>query len=227
MIRFVMRLPILAAAFWLAAPVAGQAAPQAPAPHPADLVHRAVSLIVTCGYGVQARQESKGVVKNTELTERERALQSRVSMLVLFRPGRFEYTGMWGERVNGVDVWTVTFAPAASGQPAVRPGEDERINRAMNNMTGFLQIDQATGGIVHVKAWLQSKMFFADVVTRFGVPSPVTVTILSATLTFDQRRAGKAWLPDHALLDLWAVASWWVLASPVHYMYPVSFTCAK
>jgi hypothetical protein len=220
-----MRAWIAAGALWLLLPVAGHAAPQTPHPRPADLVHRGVSLVVACGYGVQARQETKGVVKNAELTDRERAMQSRVSMLVLFRPGRYTYTGMWTERVNGVDVWTVTFAPAASGQPAAQPGEDERINRAMNNMTGFLQIDQATGGIVHVKAWLQSKMFFAEMVTRFGMPSPVTVTILSATLTIDQRRSGKTWVPDHALLDVWAVASWWVVATPVHYSYPVSFTC--
>jgi hypothetical protein len=221
-----MRAWIAVAALWLVWPVAGHAAPQTSHPRPVDLVHRAVSLVVPCGYGVQARQEAKGVVKSAELSDRERAMQSRVSMHVLFRPGRFAYTGMWSERVNGVDVWTVTFAPAASGQPAAQPGEDERLNRAMNNMAGFVQIDQATGGIVHVKAWLQGKMFFAEVATRWGVPSPVTVTILSAGLTIDQRRAGRTWVPDHALLDVWAVASWWIVAGPIHYSYPVSFTCA-
>jgi hypothetical protein len=222
-----MRTWITVGALWLMWPVAGQAAPQAPLPNPADLVNHAVSLVVACGYGVQARQEAKGVVTSSELSARERAMQSRVSMIGLFRPGRYAYTGIWSERTNGVDVWTVSFAPAASGQPAARPGEDERINRAMNNMTGVVQIDRVTGGVVHVKAWLQGKMFFAEMVTRFGVPAPVTVTILSATLTIDQRRQGRTWVPDHALLDVWAVASWWFVASPIHYSYPVSFTCAK
>lgn len=214
-------------ALLLAWPLAGGLPAQAPRvpPPAATLVHNAVALVVPCKYGVRARQESKGVVTEAELSARERAMQSRVSMIVLFRPGRFTYTGARPERVNGVDVWNVTFVPATSGQPAPLPGEDERINRAMNNMTGVVQIDQATGGIVHVKASLQSKMFFAEMVTRFGLPAPVTVTILSATLTIDQRRAGKAWVPDHALLDVWAVASWWVVATPVHYSYPVSFTC--
>jgi hypothetical protein len=203
----------------------GPASAQAARPEAADLVNRGVSLIVTCGYGVQAGQEKNGVVKTSNLSDRERAMQSKVSMIILFRPGRYTYTGMWAERARGADVWTVTFAPAPSGQPAARPGEDERINQAMNNLTGSVQIDKATGGIVHVQAWLRSKMFFAEVITRFGIPAPVTVTVLSANLTIDQRLSGRTWLPDRATLDVWAIASWWILASPVHYVYPVTFTC--
>jgi hypothetical protein len=203
------------------------AAAQTARPDPTALVNRAASLVVSCAYGVQARQEKNGVVKVAELSDRERAMQSKVSLTALLRPGRYAYTGIWSERASGVDVWTVAFAPAASGQPAARPGEDVRINQAMNNLTGTMQIDRATGGFVHVQAWLQGKMFFADVVTRFGVPAPVTVTILSANLTIDQRLAGHTWLPDRAMLDVWAFASWWFLASPIHYSYPVAFMCEK
>lgn len=204
-----------------------RAGAQATHPDPAALVNRAMSLVVTCAYGISASQEKNGVVKNSELSAREKAMQSKMSVIVFFRPGRYAFTGMWAERVRGADVWTVTFAPAASGQPAPRAGEDSRLNDAMNNMTGFVQIDKATGGLVHAQAWLKSRMFFADVITRFGIPAPVTVTILSANLTLDQRLSGKTWVPDKASVDVWAIASWWILASPVHYSYPIAFTCAE
>ena len=221
-----MGMPVgVALCIWFSGPARTFA--QAPHPDPATLINRAMSLVVTCAYGIKASQEKDGVVKTSDLSAREKAMQSKMSVIVFFRPGRFAFTGMWGEKVRGTDVWTVTFAPAASGQPAARAGEDPRLNEAMNNMTGFAQIDQATGGLVHAQAWLKSKMFFADVITRFGIPAPVTVTILSANLTLDQRLSGKAWVPDKASVDVWAFASWWILATPVHYSYPVSFTCGK
>jgi hypothetical protein len=202
------------------------ARPQAP-PKPDQLLARAVSLVVACGVDVRASQENNGKVKPAELSDREKKMQANVSMPILFQPGRYAFTGIWSDRYQGLDVWTVAFAPAASGQPGPRPGQDERLNRAMNNMEGRVQIDKKTGGIVHVDAWLHSSMFFSGVVTRFGIPSPVTVTILSATVKIDQTLFKGVWQPDRALLDVWAIASVWFLAGPVHYSYPASFRCAK
>jgi len=154
-------------------------------------------------------------------------MQSKLSMPLLFRPGRYTFTGISSGNYLGTNVWTVPFAPAASGQPAANADEDERLNRAMNDLTGVVQIDKATGGIVHVEASLRDTLFFGGVTYRFGIPAPVTVTILKANVTVDQKLVGTTWVPDRALLNLWAMVSWWMFAGPVHYSYPASFRCGK
>ena len=203
-----------------------QPRPQTP-PRPDELVARGVSLIVTCAFDIRASQEADGVAKPTELSSQEKKLQAKVSLVSLFQPGRYTYTGIWSDHYQGIDAWTVAFAPAAAGQPGPQPGQDARLNRAMNNMEGRVQVDKKTGGIVHVDAWLHSSMFFSGMITRFGLPSPVTVTILSANLKIDQKLFKGVWQPDRAVLDVWAIASWWFVAAPVHYTYPASLRCAK
>jgi hypothetical protein len=217
-------LPALAFTLVLTEP---QGRAQAPPPDPGRLMARAVSLIVTCRYDVQASEEKSGVVKQSALSSQERAMQSRISLPILFRPGRYAFTAVSSGNYQGTNVWTVPFSPAASGQPGANPGEDERLNRAMNDLVGAVQIDKTTGAIVHVDASLKDTLFFSGVTYRFGIPAPVTVTVLKANLTVDQKLVGATWVPDRALLNLWAMVSWWMFAGPVHYSYPASFQCTK
>jgi len=60
-------------------------------------------------------------------------------------------------------------------------------------------------------------------------PSPATPAggWESATVKIDQTLFKGVWQPDRALLDVWAIASVWFLAGPVHYSYPASFRCGK
>jgi hypothetical protein len=133
---------------------APQAAARAPHPNPTELVNRAVALVVTCAYDVQARQERTGSSGlRPSVSASEHAIQT-VDDHALPR-GPVCVHRIWAS-ASAAWTWTVTFAPAPSVSPA-RTGEDVRLNQAMNNMTGFVQIDRTTGGVVHLREWLQEK----------------------------------------------------------------------
>ncbi|MES2315621.1 MAG: hypothetical protein V4486_02705 [Patescibacteria group bacterium] len=220
-----MRIALLVSMFYLL----GLGVPQAPkTPDPADLVTKAVSLVVPCSYDVSAAEEAKGgKSKAANLSKGENEMKSKISLPILLRSGRYVYSTPAIGTYAGRPVWTIHFEPAPSIQPVVQTGEDERINRAMNNMSGDLQLERATGALIHLDAALKSAMLFSGTMRTLGIPIPVTVTVLSGTLHIDQKLVNGVWVPERAVLETWVIASWLIIVVPAHYTYTAPFHCGK
>jgi hypothetical protein len=196
-------------------------------PSAVDLVARATSLVVSCKYDLSAAEEKGGKSKAASLSKGENEMKRKVSLPILLRQGRYNYSAPTKSVYNGREVWVIHFEPAPANQPGPLPGEDARINSAMNYMSGDIQIDKNLGGIIHLDASLKGRMFFFGVVHTLGIPSPVTVTVFRGTLKLDQKLVGTTWMPQQAYLETWVLASWWILGGPAHYTYTAPFDCGK
>jgi hypothetical protein len=195
---------------------------------PEKVIERGIALVTPCDYEVKATIEEDGKSKAVKLGQGESEMKSKLSLELLLRPGRYDFHSVGKSTVAGKPALVVGFTPRAAGQPLPLPGEDERINRALNNVEGKFTIDEATGGIMHAEAKVRSVMSFTGKITKFGIPAPVTVTVLSGHLRVSQRWSRGRWLPDHATLSVWAVVIMWYVPMPVpvHYTYHAPFSCA-
>lgn len=193
-----------------------------------DLVMKAVAMVVPCSYEVSAAEEAKGgKSKAASLSKGENEMKSKISLPILLRSGRYVYGTPASGIYAGRSVFNIHFEPAPSNQPAAGAGEDERLNRAMNNMYGDIELDKATGSLIHLDAALKGTMLFSGIVRTLGIPVPVTVTVLNGTLHVDQKLVGDVWVPEKAVLDTWVIASWLIIVVPAHYTYTAPFHCAK
>ena len=174
-------------------------------PGAAERLSRAVAKAKICGkYKVVKTRVENGVEKTATLGEEDGKAMEKLSLPLLFKPGRFALSCGNDQVLSGRVVSVVNFEPQPQNLALQAVGDEDRhYNRAMNHLQGSVFIDTETGSIVRIEArLLEAVPYIWAGIEMFKLKS--------LDFEFDQRLKGERWIPSHLQLNVkyWRLVGW-------------------
>lgn len=161
---------------------------------PAEALSQALAQIKPCRSESEAHRldDAHQPLERIEENNGGKSEKPKITLPMLFRPGRYLYADVGNWLVASREVRVVSFYPAPSrSQPQALPGEDKDYHKAMNHLAGWIYFDRETGEIARVDARLNRELSY-----RWGF-----VSIKETNIVFEQSFVEGDWQPTVFHLD--------------------------
>lgn len=142
----------------------------------------------------------------------------KLSLAILFRPGRFSLkleNNAPVEDGRSVDLIRFTSKPEKEHLKALK-GEDKKFNWAMNRMHGTVTLDRETGGIIRIEAKTEPNL----PAKKFGIKY---AELQSLMFSLEQKLVGDVWLPERSRVAIHV----WSIFRDEHNEYLTQYHCTK
>jgi hypothetical protein len=160
-----------------------------------------------------------------EDTKEKDELTNRMSIPILFKPGRFRLKALPSSWMpDGSPAEVIGFSPLPEAEERkAGPGEDQDVNRTFNRMSGAVFLDPETGSIMRVYADLVGEVAY----TRWWMLGYHPVRMKAIHFTYDQALRHGRWEEAlfSATLDYWRRDRWDKEKRDRHDTYVVTFPC--
>ena len=164
---------------------------------PTEMLAKGVELARICPHVTEKIEwDEHGREKEADSGKDRDETASKLSLSVLFKPGRFRLEN--GENLtvpDGRTVSVIRFGPRPEKEHLkTGPGEDKRFNWGMNRMSGYVHIDDATGGIVRIEGKTPGNQVFKKFIKL--------AELKTLEFTLEQKLVGDTWLPQESVITL-------------------------
>lgn len=190
---------------------------------PEEMLAKAVSLTKMCSYTSQKFEYGEnGSRRLVGQDGKDGEAVKKISLPVLFRPGRFELSfGPDQMTKQNVLARVIHYSPLPEDrQLKALKGEDKDNHRVMNHMMGEVFIDPATGGIIRAKGDLKNNL-------EWKAKKIKVFELKVASFLIEQYLVKDEWLPWSFFFNLTysRVALNWDLWGTFSYSYQAQFHC--
>ncbi|KKW09859.1 MAG: hypothetical protein UY47_C0004G0033 [Parcubacteria group bacterium GW2011_GWB1_49_7] len=164
---------------------------------PTTILARAVSLSQICPNTTEKVDlDNQDNEKRADHDRDQGEAVNKLSLAILFKPGRFELS--YGEMVTAHDgrrALVIRFsAKPEKDHLRIASGEDKRFNWGMNRMSGFVKIDEATGGIIRIEGETPGNQEFRKWIKL--------AELHTLKFSLKQKLIGDRWMPESSLITL-------------------------
>ncbi|MDP2641793.1 MAG: hypothetical protein Q8P21_00660 [bacterium] len=186
---------------------------------PVEILSLAISQTRFCEY--ESKRETldgdHNVIAARPIDKEDEGATSKLSLPIMFRPGRFRLEER-EEIIDNRPTVVIRFSPLPPKlRLAARKGENKHYNKAMNSLTGRVEIDQTTGHIKSIEAWLAEHVGYDFIL-------PNVFVLRELNFTMKQRLNGHGWEPESITLEIEGEKK---ILKDLHDKYTFDFLCTR